>query len=390
MKILSLSMDFKPRLGGIAELAFQVCKELAVRSHHVDVMTPRYAGCPDYEITSGFTVHRIFDPRPPVSIYSLKGMFKIPAWSIRSRRSINQLINRVRPDIIFCTDPRDMWLPITRKAPYPFVLFMHGEDVSAALKRRNPIPRIILGKLMSNAAWTFFNSTNSLSLAKNAWHLERGSAVGCGFPVEDIVEEDKKKQAREQLGWDDSPVLLTVSRLVFRKGIDTTIAALQKVLQEVPNCRYVVVGDGPDRRELQALAERMDLDEKVRFLGRISEELKRQVYLAADLYVMPSRPGSMGEVEGFGISFLEANAYGLATIGSTVGGIPDAVEHGVNGLLVPPDDPSTLACAINELLKDPQRRREMALAGQRRIQEKFNWQKIVDSIEDKLKTVISG
>ena len=99
---------------------------------------------------------------------------------------------------------------------------------------------------------------------------------------------------------------------------------------------------------------------------------------------MPSRPGSMGEVEGFGISFLEANAYGLAAIGSTAGGIPDVVEDGVNGLLVPPNDSSTLADTICELLKDPQRAREMALAGQQRIREKFNWQKIVDTIEAQL------
>jgi phosphatidylinositol alpha-1,6-mannosyltransferase len=299
-------------------------------------------------------------------------------------------VRKIQPDVILCTDKRTFWLPVVRRAACRYALFMHGEDVASCIKDRNPLSRAILKKLLSGAVWTFFNSTYSLSLAKGAGLVERASAVGCGFLPEDIVEEDRRAEARQRLGWSDGPVLLTVSRLVLRKGIDTVMRAMGIVLRVFPNCRYAVVGAGPDRAELESLARELGLVDKVDFMGRVSEETKRLVYLASDLYVMPSRPGSRGEVEGFGISFLEANAHGLAVVGSRAGGIPDAVEDGANGVLVPPSDPAALGEAIVMLLADPPRRRGMALVGQKRIRERFNWKSIVDKIEEKLCSAAGG
>jgi len=392
MKILVLSTDYKPRLGGIAELAFHVCKQLAAHGHEVEVVTQRHPDCPDQATADGVRVHRVFDPRPPVSIYSATGAFRVPCWTFRTRRQIRRHVRRTQPDVIFCTNPKSIWLSIVRRAKCPYAVFVHGDDVAADFTKRNPIPAMLTSRLIRGAGWTFFNSSYSLSVVEKglSMQLDRASAVGCGFPVDDLVTDDLRDSARAELGWDDSPVLLSVSRLVLRKGIDTVLRAMERVRKAFPNCRYVVAGDGPDRAKLEALASDLSVAERVEFVGRVDDELRRRLYLAAHLYVMPSRPGPSGEVEGFGISFLEANAHGLAVIGSTAGGVPDAVADGVNGLLVPPDDPGALAGAIGDLLNQPRRREEMARAGQQRIRDQYNWRSIVARIEERLVAVAGG
>lgn len=157
-------------------------------------------------------------------------------------------------------------------------------------------------------------------------------------------------------------VILTVGRLVERKGHDVVIRSLPKLLAKHPNIHYMIAGDGPYRRILEALVNQYGVNGAVTFCGRIPPSQLPSVYHLATAFVMvPRAIERKGDVEGFGIVFIEANASGLPVVASRSGGVPDAVEHETNGLLV--DDPTDMhevAAALDRMLSDEDLRLKLA------------------------------
>jgi phosphatidylinositol alpha-1,6-mannosyltransferase len=147
-------------------------------------------------------------------------------------------------------------------------------------------------------------------------------------------------------------VLLTVGRLVPRKGIDHVLKALPQALARVPNLHYVIVGVGPYRDELEALTDSLGLRPHVTFAGRIPDEELAAYYRTCDLFLMPNREMPDGDTEGFGLVFLEANACGKPVIGGRAGGAVEAVRDGENGLLVDGWKPEEITEAISRLATD--------------------------------------
>lgn len=166
------------------------------------------------------------------------------------------------------------------------------------------------------------------------------------------------------------PTFVTVARLADRhKGHDVLIRALVLIRERVPDVRWIVLGDGPLRPELEARARACGVADAVRFLGAVSDR-ERDFWLRdADLLAMPSRlPGGGKAGEGFGIAYLEAGAHGRPVIAGDVGGACDAVLHGETGLLVDPTDARAVADAIVRLLLDRELARRLGAAGARRAQ----------------------
>jgi phosphatidylinositol alpha-1,6-mannosyltransferase len=201
-----------------------------------------------------------------------------------------------------------------------------------------------------------------------------------GVPKEKIVivhpplsEQAARMSHHSQLNApSDVFTLVTVSRLVASKGIDTVLRALKILEQSHVKYRYIVAGMGSERASLEKLAKDLHVADKVRFTGFIEEEDKWRLLRSADVYVMPSRFSPDEPHEGFGIAFLEAAACGIPAIGSNAGGIPDAVLHGRTGLLVEPDSPEELANALMFLYLDTQKRKEMGMAGMERVRAEFS------------------
>jgi phosphatidylinositol alpha-1,6-mannosyltransferase len=189
--------------------------------------------------------------------------------------------------------------------------------------------------------------------------------------------------ARRRLGLGDGPLLLTVGRLVPRKGIDTTLRALPTVLDAVPDLTYLVVGTGPDRARLDALATTLGVRDHVQFEGHVPADDLPHYYGAADLFVMPSREAPP-DVEGFGIVFLEAGACGLPVVGARTGGIPDAVRDGETGLLVPPSSPAALAEALTHVLTAPDVAARLGAAARQRVEQEASWAHVADRLWDVL------
>lgn len=183
---------------------------------------------------------------------------------------------------------------------------------------------------------------------------------------------------------DETPILLTVGRLVPRKGIDLMLQALPLILRETA-VTYHIGGSGPDRARLEKMVQELGIQHVVRFLGRIPEDELPQLYANADLFVMPNREiQEEGSLEGFGIVFLEASASGLPVIAGRSGGAVEAVRDGVTGLLVPPDSAEALATAVLSLLKDAQKRQQMGQAGRQWVESEMNWDQTAQRFMDLL------
>ena len=182
------------------------------------------------------------------------------------------------------------------------------------------------------------------------------------------------KAMRERFQLSGTTTMLTVARLVRRKGIDTVLEALAHVHQDMKNVGYLIVGDGPERAKLEEQARGLGLNHVVHFLGAVDEALLPTLYALSDVFVLtPHASADSRDPEGFGIVYLEANAFGKPVVASRTGGVPEAVQNGVTGMLVPPDNPQALAEALSTLLKDAALRSRLGTSGQQYVREHCQW-----------------
>ena len=187
----------------------------------------------------------------------------------------------------------------------------------------------------------------------------------------------------------DSDLVLTLARIIKRKAHDDVIRALPDILSEFPKTHYAIAGphrkNDPYLNSLKNLAKELSIEQHVTFIDFIPDTDLKKIYSASKVYVMASRTlHKTGDSEGFGITFLEANACGCPVIGSYEGGIPDAVEDGVNGLLVPSDSPSDIALAIKKIFSNEGYRQGLVNKGMKRVSERFTWEKLTIQMMDML------
>ena len=174
---------------------------------------------------------------------------------------------------------------------------------------------------------------------------------------------------------DDTTVVVTTSRLHPDKGIDILISAAVIVLKIMPTMIFLIVGDGECRQKLKKQAELYGIEKAVHFLGARNDV--RPFLESSDIFVLPS-----AFREGFGMSIVEAMAMGLPVVGTRLGGIPEIIEDGVNGLLVPPRDANSLARAIIRLEESPELATRLAQNGQQMTLEKFTQERMFNQYQE--------
>ena len=206
--------------------------------------------------------------------------------------------------------------------------------------------------------------------------LPNGVDINRFFPVENTSGFLNRYNIPE-----NSNIILTLARIIRRKGHDTVIKCLPSLVKKFPNIQYVIAG--PHRKkdtyldELKLLAKELSVENHIVFVDYIPDSDLNEIYSRSQVYVMVSRTyNDIGDSEGFGITFLEANACGCPVIGSNEGGIPDAVENNKNGLLVPADDIKSLTKAIEKFLEDENFRRKIIDQGIERVNNDFTWEKL--------------
>lgn len=180
---------------------------------------------------------------------------------------------------------------------------------------------------------------------------------------------------RESLGLSGKKVIVSVGRLVHRKGQDYLIESMTAIVNEVADAHLLLIGEGPYRAHLMDLVKSYNLEDHVTFIGRIQYADLPSYICVGDIFAMPARSRFRGlEVEGLGIVYLEASACGLPVIAGDSGGAPDAVIEGVTGVVVNGLDSGAIAVAAINLLNDPERSKAMGLVGREWIVDKWRWQ----------------
>ncbi|MEU0250633.1 glycosyltransferase family 4 protein [Streptomyces sp. NPDC006235] len=189
-------------------------------------------------------------------------------------------------------------------------------------------------------------------------------------------------EVRARLGLSDRPVVVCVSRLVRRKGQDTLIQAMPRILAAEPDTVLLIVGGGPYEKDLRRLAHDTGVAASVRFTGPVPWSELPAHYGAGDVFAMPCRTRRGGlDVEGLGIVYLEASATGLPVVAGDSGGAPDAVLDGETGWVVRGGSPSEAADRITTLLGDAELRRRMGERGREWVEEKWRWDLLAEHLK---------
>ncbi len=240
-----------------------------------------------------------------------------------------------------------------------YVVFVHGLDVT--LSQRNAWKKFLAKQVLRRAKFVVANSEFTKSLAETAGATPQHTAVV--YPSLDLpmaVSPEALDELRRRHRLEGKLVLLTVARLVQRKGIERVLSILPQLGQEFPNLAYVVVGSGPEGERLKQLAVQQNLP--VVFVGGADDQALAAWYLLCDVFVLTPEPDPV-DVEGFGIAYLEAQAAGKPVVATRVAGVPEAVGEG--GVLVQTDQELLAACG--RLLRDQAERVRLGAIGQKRV-----------------------
>ena len=198
--------------------------------------------------------------------------------------------------------------------------------------------------------------------------------IAPGIDVEHFIPTDVTV-LRNSLGLSDKKVIVSVGRLVHRKGQDHLIEAMPEILKSIPQAHLLLVGEGPYREHLQTLVKKHNLEASVTFIGRIQYKDLPTYICVGDIFAMPSRSRLMGlEVEGLGIVYLEASSCGLPVLAGDSGGAPDALVQNETGLVVNGTDDQQIAKAAIKLLTNIELSKKMGLAGRQWIIDKWRWE----------------
>ena len=280
-------------------------------------------------------------------------------------------------------------LALGRAFGRPVAVVAHGLDVVYA----HPLHAALVLPALRRVDRVLAISESTRRLA-----IERGVAPARCVAVGAAVEPDAtpaREAARTrieaglgtQIG--ERPLLLTVGRLVPRKGVAWFVGeVMPRVLADRPDALYLVVGSGPERQTIESAAAQLPVRGAVRVVADADDRLRSALYGGADLFVMPNRAVA-GDAEGFGLVAAEAAHAGLPTVGCAVDSVPEAVVDGVTGLLVPPDSPRALADAIITLLANDEVRARLGQSARREAVERFGWSKVGDGYLEALSRLVT-
>lgn len=199
--------------------------------------------------------------------------------------------------------------------------------------------------------------------------------IAPGIDTDHFLPRADAAALRNELGLANKKVIVSVGRLVHRKGQDILIEALPEIRKSEPSAHILFVGEGPYKNYLQKRAEQLQITDHITFIGRINYSDLPRYICVGDIFAMPSRSRLAGlEVEGLGIVYLEASSCGLAVIGGQSGGAPDAVIEGETGFAVDGRSPSAVAAAAITLLSQPELAARMGSRGREWIIAEWRWE----------------
>jgi len=255
-------------------------------------------------------------------------------------------------------------LPLLEMATLPVIVSFHGADADVEWDR--PAHRAAMERVFALASRLLVRSESlGQRLIAHGAPREKIRLHRTGVPLEQIAFQQRSAPP------DGTWSFLQACRLIPKKGLATTLRAFAKFSECWPGAKLTIAGEGPQREALERMAGELGLAEQVRFVGFVSQEKLRALESAAHIFLHPSEVGADGDQEGVPNAMLEAMASGLPVCATQHGGIPEAVEHGVSGLLVPERDAEALAKQMLGLADSAEWYSEMSASAAKRVAAEF-------------------
>jgi phosphatidylinositol alpha-1,6-mannosyltransferase len=365
-KILVITNDFGPRTGGIETFVIGLLER--IKGQEVVVFTSAQGDTSEYDqkCLNEFGIQVIRD----------RSKILLPSMRVAKRAKEIIRLHNIEVIVFGAAAPLALMAPALRKSGVKKVIALtHGHEVwwakifpfNLAMKR--------IGKSVDHLTYLGEFTRNAIAQSLTEKSAEAMVKIAPGIDTAHFIPQPDSMQKRITLGLENKKIIISVGRLVHRKGQDKLIEAMPIILQSVPNAHLLLVGEGPYRSHLEKLAKKLSLNDHITFAGRILYDKLPNYLSAADLFVMPSRSRFFGlEVEGLGIVYLEASACGIPVVAGNSGGAPDAVLEGVTGLCVDGTDISQIANAVIEICSDAKRASQMGAAGRNWIVDQWRWE----------------
>ncbi len=358
MKHLLVTNDFPPKIGGIQSLLWEWWRRLP--ADRFAVLTSPHADAAAFDADQPYRIERTREP------VLLPHPFMV--------RQVNELARDFGADLVVL-DPAVPLGLIGPSLELPYDLVLHGAEVT--VPGRLPLSKQALAYTLGRARHIVAAGGYPAAEAEHAAGRELPiTVVPCGVDADRFqpLSAPERARAREHFDIsDDAELIVSISRLVPRKGFDTAIRAVARLGRTRPDLLLVIAGGGRDDDRLRRLAA--ELDAPVRFLGRIPNDDMPLLYGCADVFAMLCRNRWGGlEQEGFGIVFVEAAACGIPQVAGDSGGAAEAVVDGETGYVIAdPEDVQAVADAFERLLDDDAGRTAMGHRSRQRVLDEFTY-----------------
>lgn len=371
MRILYVSHLHPPEnapldnMGGMQRVSMQLIEELSTRED-IEIKTIiQHAPWKGIEVKTAFFLTKL--------------VFKLP-----------KIVKEFKPDVILFSSMVTASLAkfCRKKINVPMVTINHGQDVKMPIGLyQNFVPKVFeaLDGVIS------VSEATRQECIKRGMSPEKGVALPNGFDMSDFKDVPDKAEGRKEIekafsvDLSKKSLLLTVGRQVKRKGHEWFITeVLPKIKSEVV---YLVIGAGPEHDRLKEIVNTSNLNDKVLMVGKQPDEVLKNAYAGADIFIMPNIP-IPGDMEGFGIVLLEANLAGTPAVAADLEGIKDVIENGKNGFKIAVRDAENFSVHIDSLIENGLE--EMSTSSRKFVLENFTWNKVAQQYISYLMEIVEN
>jgi phosphatidyl-myo-inositol dimannoside synthase len=366
-KSLLLTTDFPPQIGGIGSLLFNLYRQFDLTQ--MTLVAPECADARDFDATQSYSAVRVPNAW---NIPAVRGAFQV--W--QTYRLAEKLVSENPALILHCGHVNSALAARKLKRRYGtrYLVWTYGLEVMDEWLRSSIVPALQEADIIL----TISEFTRAFLTSVGVSESRMVKILPGTDPARFRPGLNCEALARRMGVW-GRPTLLTVARIVKAnryKGHDVVIRSLPKIVEAIPGVVYLVVGGGDDLAYLDSVSRESGVRQHVIFAGCVSEAELPLLYNACDVFIMNSREERSRRgvlAEGFGLALLEAAACGKPVVAGRSGGMPDAVQDGVSGLLVNPRDSSQVSAAVIRLLREPCLANQLGKNGRKWVETEMNW-----------------
>lgn len=363
MKTLIITLEYPPQIGGVASYTYNLAKNMAAED--VVIYAPKMEDDANFDKKNPWKVMR----GKPNFLFIWPHWLRmlVEVWGLVKKENITNIY-------VHHALPAGYVAYLLKKfKKIPYTIFFHGTDLELGIKnKKNKLKKICL------AAEKIVVNSNFLKNKFQSAFEDLKKEISVVYPCPDniflqTIPEIELKKIKSQLALEGKKVIITVARMTEGKGYPHLIRLLPKILEKIPNLVWLIVGDGPKKDEIIKSIQKNYLQNVTRFIGKVSYTDLPKYYQLADLFVLLTHPDESSAEEAWGTAFVEAAASGLPVVAGRAGGVEEAVENMVSGLVVDVYQDQSIVSAVIDLLRNQDYGKQMGQVGKERVIREFNW-----------------